>query len=50
MVTAKKIAIEYTQKEMIKEFKLNVINIATKTSTQKKTIKQEMEDKKPKGR
>ena len=44
MVTTKKIATEYTQKEIRKEFKY--FTIKKINQTQKKTVMQEMRDKK----
>lgn len=46
MVTTKKIATEYTQKEIRKEFKY--FTIKKINQTQKKTVMQEMRDKKKK--
>ena len=47
MVTTKKIAIEYTQKEIRNEFKYFTIKKKI-NQTQKKTVMQEMRDKKKK--
>ena len=48
MVTTKKIAIEYTQKEIRNKFKYFTIKKKKINQTQKKTVMQEMRDKKKK--
>ena len=48
MATTKKIAIEYTQKEIRNEFKYFTIKKKKINQTQKKTVMQEMRDKKKK--